>query len=264
MIASFNYHMIILYNLTRRLVLAQYRGSALGVLWLGLLPVLMLAGYTLVFTKIFEPKWPGAIEDSGLYGYAMMLFAGLLIYGCLSEVMLGSGKIVSAYAPFIKKAQFPKIIIPTALVCSAVFNMVIGFVILMICMVLLGMGLSWSILFLPVILLPFILLLCGSAWILSAVGVYANDTNHVLAPIVTMALFLAPILYPVSAIPEGIRDYIYLNPISLISEQARACLFENQGPDFSHLGIYTAISIFILGAGYFTYSRASKGFADVL
>ena len=116
----------------------------------------------------------------------------------------------------------------------------------------------------PVVLLPLMLVTLGFSWILASLGVYIRDVGHVIGIITTVLLFLAPVFYPLSALPEKYQPILFLNPLTFIIEQARSVLFLGQAPDWDGLAIYLGISIVIAWIGFWWFQKTRKGFADVL
>jgi lipopolysaccharide transport system permease protein len=119
-------------------------------------------------------------------------------------------------------------------------------------------------LWLPVILLPFVALTLGVGWFLASLGVYLRDISQLLPSVMNALMFLSPVFFPSSAIPVGIRSWLFLNPVALPIEQTRNVLFWRQMPDFAALLPYTMISFMVAVLGYLWFQKTRKGFADVL
>jgi lipopolysaccharide transport system permease protein len=99
---------------------------------------------------------------------------------------------------------------------------------------------------------------------LASLGVFLRDVGQTIGIITTVMLFLAPVFYPVTALPEEIRPWIMANPLTFIIEQAREVLIWGRMPDWIGLGFYTAVAVAITWAGYAWFQKTRKGFADVL
>jgi lipopolysaccharide transport system permease protein len=104
----------------------------------------------------------------------------------------------------------------------------------------------------------------GLSWLLASLGVYLRDVAQVVGIVTTMFMFLTPIFYPLSAIPEMYRGMLYLNPLTLIVEQARDLLIFGKGMDWGQFGLLTLISAVIAWLGFAWFQKTRKGFADVL
>lgn len=257
-------HSSLISQLTRRAIFERYRGSVLGILWSFLTPLMMLIIYTFVFGTIFKARWQVADRSADTGEFAVILFAGLIIHGLFADVVLQAPSLITGNVNFVKKVIFPLRVLTVVSVASALFQMLISLLVLLIFATFVIGVPPITLLWLPVILLPFLLLLLGFSWFLSALGVYLRDISQILSPIVVASLFLSPTFFPLSAMPAAFRPYLYLNPITLIVEQARGVIIFGSTPDFMSLAVYTAVAIVVCGMGYFWFHKTRKGFADVL
>jgi lipopolysaccharide transport system permease protein len=135
---------------------------------------------------------------------------------------------------------------------------------LLISLLFLNGYLYWTALLLPLIYLPLILVILGFSWILASLGVFLRDIGQTIALIVSVMFFLAPVIYPLTAVPEAWRPWLILNPLTFVIEQARAVLIWGNYPDWIGLGFYWIVAIGITWAGYAWFQATRKGFADVL
>ncbi|MBF0633116.1 MAG: ABC transporter permease, partial [Nitrospinae bacterium] len=124
--------------------------------------------------------------------------------------------------------------------------------------------LQWTVVFIPIVLLPLIILTVGLAWILASLGVFLRDVGQTIGIVTTVMMFLSPVFYPVTALPEQFRPFIMANPLTFIIEQARETLIWGRSPDWSGLGIYTLVATAVAWAGYAWFQKTRNGFADVL
>jgi len=104
----------------------------------------------------------------------------------------------------------------------------------------------------------------GLSWFLASTGVFVRDIGQVITMILTVLMFMSPIFYPLSALPETIRPYLFLNPVTLMVEQVRAVLIWGVQPNWVNMGYYSLISVFTAGTGWIWFNKTRKGFADVL
>jgi lipopolysaccharide transport system permease protein len=121
-----------------------------------------------------------------------------------------------------------------------------------------------TIILLPLILLPLVLLIMGISWFLAALGVYLRDVAQIVGVSTTVLMFLTPIFYPVSAIPEKYRVFIYVSPLTFIIEQARALLIFGREPAWPDLVLFMFLTFFVAWMGFAWFQKTRKGFADVL
>jgi lipopolysaccharide transport system permease protein len=125
-------------------------------------------------------------------------------------------------------------------------------------------SISLTALWLPAVLGPYCLLILGLAWFLASLGVYFRDVNQFLGTLMTALMFLSPIFFPLSALPEWLRPWVALNPIAFPVEATRAVLIFGEMPDRTTLAIYTIISLIASVLGYIWFQKTRRGFADVL
>jgi len=249
-------------ELVRGEVVGRYRGSMLGILWSLATPLLLLAVFTFVFGTIFQARWGKAAAAQG--DYALLLFPGILLHGLLAETITRAPGLVTAVPNYVKKVVFPLELLPLVSVATAVFHAFVGFVVLAGALIVLRGGLPASAIAVPVIVAPYVVLLLGVAWFLASLGVYLRDIAHVTGLVSMLFMFLSPVLYPASALPEPYRFWLGLNPLTLPLEQTRAALMAGQWPAWGALALYTVIALAVAAAGYWWFQKSRKGFADVI
>lgn len=256
-------HRGLIVSLTKREVIGRYKGSALGIFWSLLTPLLMLIVFTVVFGDIFQARW-GNSENAGRLDFAAALFTGLLIYNFFSECLSKAPQIVLSQPNYVKKVVFPLEILAVVTVNAALFHLLVAYAILLALVFLSAWPLGSTALLAPLVFLPFFLLVQGLCWLLAALGVYLRDVTQLIAPALTALLFLSPIFYPLSSVPPRLSWLLMLNPITFIVEQMRAVLLHGQVPDWPGLGIYLLIGVATAWLGLAFFQKTRKGFADVL
>ena len=263
-IASLWAHRRLLKDLTWREISGRYRGSMLGIGWSILQPLLMLAVYTFVFSVVFGAKWSASAVPAGKFDFALFVFVGVLLHAILGEAITRSSTLVVGNANYVKKVIFPLEVLPVTVIGAAAFHAVIALVILLAGVVLLGGGLYWTVLWLPLLVLPLLVLSLGLAWGLAALGVFLRDTAQVTGVLASVLMFMAPVFYPVDALPETVRHWLYLNPLTFVIEQARGVIFAGQPADLPMLALFWAIALLVAQGGYWFFQKSRNGFADVL
>ncbi|WP_300731438.1 ABC transporter permease [Pseudomonas sp.] len=246
----------------KRDVLGRYRGSVMGIIWSFLNPLLMLTVYTVVFSVIFKARW--GTGNGSRTEFALVLFAGLIVFNLFSECINRAPGLIVANPNYVKKVVFPLEILPWINLGAALFHSLISLVVwLLAYLVFFGVPPA-TVLYLPLILLPFGLFIMGLSWLLAAVGVFIRDIAQFVGVLTTMLMFLSPIFYPASALPENFRSLLYLNPLTPVIEQTRDIIFWGRTPDFFMLGIYLLTATVIAWLGFAVFQKVRKGFADVL
>jgi lipopolysaccharide transport system permease protein len=251
-------------QLVRREVLGRYRGSIMGVAWSFLYPVMMLAVYTFVFSVVFEAKWPGMLEGQSKSRFALLLFIGVIAHGLLAEAITKAPGLVVGNASYVKKVVFPLETLGWGLVGSAAFHAIVSILILLGAKWLLEGWVPITAWWLPVILLPLGFFAIGATWLLAAFGVFIRDIAQLSSVFATVLMFLAPVFYPLTALPEEYRSWVYVNPLTVAIEQSRAALFANTSPEPSIMLRYYAASVLFMAFGYWWFQKSRRGFADVL
>ena len=256
-------HRQLIIQMSKREVVGRYRGSFMGLAWSFFNPVLMLAVYTFVFSFVFRAKWGVGGEESKTE-FAVVLFVGMIIHGLFAEVINRAPGIILSNVNYVKKVVYPIEILPVIAMGGALFHTLISISVLLTAFILLNGFLYWTILLIPLILLPLIFLTLGFAWLLASLGVFIRDVGQTIGIITTVMLFLAPVFYPLSALPDKYQIYLFINPLTFIIEQSRQVLIFGQLPDWDGLAVYGIASILIAWLGYWWFQKTRKGFADVL
>src|SRR5215211_7627558 len=214
----------LLRQLTAREVAERYRGTYLGVVWSFLTPLLMLAVYTFVFSRVLAVKWGvgDAADNPALF--ALALFAGLIPFTVFSEAVHRAPSLVLNNPNYVKRVVFPLEVLPLTVLGAALIHSLISVAILVAGIALLLGFVSPTLLLLPLAYLPLVLLCAGLSWFLAALGVYVRDIGQGVTVAVQALLFLSPIFYAVDAVPPAFRPLLLLNPLSPIVNGFRDCL----------------------------------------
>lgn len=250
--------------MTKREVIVRYQGSAFGLAWSFLNPLFMLVIYTFVFSEIFKSRWSGMGGDDSKTQFAVVLFVGMIVLSLFSEVLNRAPGLILSNVNFVKKVVFPLEILPVIAMGAALFHTFVSLGVLLITFVVFNGYLHWTAIFIAVVILPLVILTIGLAWILASLGVFVRDVGQSIGIVTTVLMFLSPVFYPVTAVPERFTPFILANPLTFIIEQAREVLIWGHQPDWFGLSIYTLLAVFIAWAGYAWFQKTRKGFADVL
>jgi len=259
---SFWGHRYLIWQMTKREVVGRYRGSLLGILWSFVTPVLMLAIYTFVFSFIFQARW--GTETETRTEFALFLFAGLIVHSLFAECVNRAPYLILSNPNYVKKVVFPLEILPWVTMGSVLIHSALSVSVLLIGFAIIHGGLNWTAIFMPVIVFPLVLFTMGASWFLASFGAYVRDVNQFVGIVTTAMLFMSPIFYPASVLPQEIRPYLFLNPLTFIIEQLRDVVLVGNTPAWLRLGIFTAISALIAWLGFFWFQKTRKGFADVV
>ena len=246
----------------KREVLGRYRGSFLGLLWSFFNPLLMLAVYTFVFSVVFKARWGGG--SGSKTEFALVLFAGLLVFNLFAECINRAPGLILSSTNYVKKVVFPLEILPFVGLLSALFHTLISLGVWLLAYTIFFGIPHLTVFYLPLVLLPFCLFLMGLSWALASLGVFLRDVSQFIGLLTTALMFLSPIFYPATALPEDYRHILYLNPLTTVAEQTRDVLFWGKTPDLFMLGIYCVVTLGTAWLGFAWFQKTRKGFADVL
>jgi len=251
------------YRLTEREILGRYRGSALGILWSFITPLAMLAVYTFVFSQVFKARW-GSLEGAGPLGFAINLFAGLIVYNMFSECLSRAPNLICANPNYVKKVIFPLETLGSVTVGNAIFHALTSLVILLIFELIAMHQIPITILWLPLVWTPLILITMSGTWLLSAAGVFLRDIGQLINVALSMLMFLSPIFFPISALPEKWQPMLKINPLAVIIEQTRHTAVEGMNPDPLYLTLGIPLCLVICEMSFRIFQKSKKAFADVL
>jgi lipopolysaccharide transport system permease protein len=262
MVASFWRNRSLVKALVQREVIGRYRGSAMGILWSFFNPVLMLVIYTFVFSVVFKARWNTGSDSKT--EFALMLFAGLIVFNLFAECFNRAPSLIVSNTNYVKKVVFPLEILPWVTLGSAMFHAIISLAVWLIAyLILFGLP-HITIFLLPLSVFPLVLFILGLTWGLASLGVYLRDVSQFVGVFTTVLMFLSPIFYPASALPEKYRQFLLLNPLTPAIEHARDLLFWGKIPNLTILLTYLLGAALIAWFGFAWFQKTRKGFADVI
>ncbi|MBI4001971.1 MAG: ABC transporter permease [Nitrospira defluvii] len=261
-LTSMSTHWNLIQQLTKREIVSRYRGSLLGVLWAFLHPMVMLTVYTLVFRGAFGMRW-GREGESAL-DFGLLLFSGLIVHALFAESVQRAPSLIVNHSNYVKKVVFPLEILAWTSVGTALFHAAISALVLILFYGLLHHSLHWTMLVLPLLLIPLAFVTIGVSWFLASAGVFVRDVAQASGPVMTVMLFLSPVLYPASAFPESYRALLYANPLTFLITQAQDILIWGKAPAWVGIGVYCVCSYLVAWLGLLWFQKTRKAFADVL
>lgn len=265
LVSSLVLNRTLIFRMARREVVARYRGSLIGLAWSFFNPVLLLLVYTFVFTVVFAARWGDSrFATDAAQSPAIMIFAGMIVHGLFAECFVRSPGLVIGNANYVKRVVFPLEILPWISMGGALFHALISLIVLLIGQLLLLGQWPWTAVLAPLILLPLVLITMGFSWFFAASGVYFRDLAQVSGLFSTVLLFLSPVFYPLSAIPQEYRNWFYINPLTYAIEAFRGLWVFGQFPAWQGILAYSAASVLIALLGFAWFQKTRRGFADVI
>lgn len=252
-------------QMTKREVIGRYKGSVMGLLWSFLNPIFMLLVYTFFFSVVFKARWGvvDGVEESKTQ-FAVVLFVGMIVHGLFAEVLNRAPLLITNNVNYVKKVIFPLEILPVVNLGAALFHTLVSLMVLLTAFVAFNHYLHWTIIFIPLVLLPLLIISLGFSWMLASLGVFLRDVGQTIGIFTTIMMFLSPVFFPITAMPEQYRPIIMANPLTFIIEQAREVLIWGHLPDWQGIAIYTLVATVTAWVGFIWFQKTRKGFADVL
>jgi len=248
-------------SLAQRELAARYRGSALGLVWTMLTPAVMIAIYTFIFAGIFGARFG---ERGTSWDYALYLFCALLPWTAFQESLQSAAGVIVAHANLVKRVVFPLEALPVAQTLAALVTQLLGTIVLVAGVVLIRRELHPTLLWLPLLMLPQLVLMLGAAWLVASLGVFLRDTAQVVSLLLLAWMFLTPIIYPEQIVPAQYRAFINANPFTPLVRNYRRIILEGAQPDWGGLAYFTLFALAVFVFGYWWFAKTRKNFADVI
>jgi lipopolysaccharide transport system permease protein len=260
---SFKRNRRLIFEMTKREIRKKYQGSMIGLAWTFINPLLMLSVYTFVFSVVFKARW-GVNANESRVDFAIILFAGLIVFGIFSEAMNQAPSLIVSNVNYVKKVIFPLEILSWVSLGSILFQAAISIGILLLVQLILKGYVPLTVFYFPIVILPLIFLSLGTSWFVASLGVFVRDIAQILTFFTTILLFTSAVFFPITALSERSQLILKLNPIAILIEESRKVLVYGQSPDWVSVGLLLAASSLFVYFGYWWFQKTRNGFADVL
>lgn len=241
----------LLNELISRDIKIKYRKSVLGVLWTLLNPLLMMIVLSVVFSNLFRFD----IENFPLY-----LLSGQIIFNFYNDATSTAMSAIVGNAALIKKVYVPKYLFVISRVFSSFINLMASFTALMLVMIATRSELHWTVILSVVPLALLMLLSLGVGLILAALTVKFRDIMHLYSVFTTVLLYLTPVIYPMSILPEWLEKIVLLNPLTNILTMFRDVMINNTIFDIWSLLIAVVETAFFLALGLYVFYKNQDQF----
>ena len=251
----YEYRKLLLTN-TKKAIRGKYKASFLGILWSFINPLLQILVYAIVFPYLMR----NTVDN-----YLVYLVTGIIPWTFFTTVILDCVSCIKNNAGLIKKVYFPRIILPLSCTLSALFNFFVSCIIIVVFCLVWGVGISWLIVFVPLIALIQMLLSFGLGLIMSACDAYVQDLEYITNFIIQMAMYGTPIIYSLDQFAESssiLFTLIKLNPLTTIMDSYRRVFLYHTLPDFAALGAVALFAVILLFIGILVFKKLEKGFAE--
>jgi len=248
-----NYQLLV--ELLRKDFDVRYAGSVLGIVWTQLYPLMLLAVYSFVFTTIFHSDVPR---------FPLFLFVGIAVYQFFSTgLQLGTVSIL-INASLVTRVSFPRELVTISLVLIPMVDLVASHVILALGAIWYGVQPSWTWLALPVVIALMALSLAGIALALATAAVYLRDVRFFVEVAVLLLLFLTPVFYSETAVPDSVVWIVKLNPLATAITAYREAFLDGVWPNLTSWATLGISAVVALWVGVEVFDRGQRGFADAL
>ena len=248
-------------SLVRRDILGRYRGSFGGVFWTVLNPLLLMATYFFVFGIVLHTRFG---SDPGRTGFVLYFLCGMLPWLAVSEALGRAPLVVLEYRNFVKKLVFPIEILPVNLVLAALVTEAFALLVFLVLLLAMRGAVPWTVLWLPALVIPQVLLTMGLGWFLAGLGVYVRDLGQINGFLLTLWFFLTPICYPVESLPRQALPLLTRNPMFVLVRAYRDILLEGRPPALGGLWKLSVVALLLFFAGHAWFYKLRKTFADVI
>ncbi len=235
----------------------RYRQTVLGASWAVLQPLVTMLVFTVLFGRMAK------VPSDGI-PYPLFSYSALLLWTYFSVALSGGSGALVGNAELIRKVYFPREALPAAPILAALVDLSVGMILLFGMMVYYHVPFTWHLLFLPLLVVELVVFAIAVSLVLASINVKYRDVKHALPFVIQLWMFLSPVIYPTTMVPERYRFLLALNPLTGIIETWRACIFSGRIMNWSLLEIsigVTALFLF-LGASYF--KSTERKFADII
>lgn len=230
----------------------RYRRSMIGFVWTMLQPLLTMLVLRTVFSTLFQAK-----STEVPYNYAVFVLAGLLFWNFFSQSIVSSMNSLRGNAGLLQKLPVPTMVFPLATVLSGLVNLVLALVPLFLILLVTGHPLRPSLFFLPVSILLVALFTLGAGLLLAPLAVFFSDVVELVGMLLTLLMYLTPVIYPKDIVPADWRWIVRYNPIRSILEVFRDPIYQGEIPPLSHLGVAVGVAVLALVIGGVVFTRTS-------
>ena len=256
-------HANLIWQLTMRDALGRYQGSHLGALWSILNPLGLLAVESVVFGLIFKARFTHDPHE-GPMDYALALFAALMVFNVFAEAFTRSPGLIVTQPNYVTRVIFPLEILSITIVLSAMVNMCISLLPLLVGELILRGHIPWTMWVWPVLMPPVFCFCLGLSWIMSAVGVFLRDLNASIIVLLNIVMYGSAIFYSVDKVPATMLPFVKYNPLAAFVQQSRNMAVWGALPDWHVYWWVCFVSAAMMVVGYVVFTRLRGGFADVL
>jgi lipopolysaccharide transport system permease protein len=247
----------LLYALVGRELKVRYKQTAIGVSWVLLQPLITLVIFTLIFGNFAK------MPSDGVW-YPVFALTALLPWNYFAQAVTRSAGALVGNANLVSKVYFPRILLPLSMIVAPLVDLALSMVLLFALFMYAGVPLTLKIITLPAFILLAMFTATGVSLFVSAANVRYRDVGHAIPFLIQIWMFLSPIVYPVSLVPEKWRWLYGLNPMAGVIEGFRWALLGQSAPDLALMTVSTLVFVIFLIGGVIYFAQMERQFADVI
>ena len=256
------HHRDLIAAILRRELRERFSGSMAGWVWAITAPVISLVTYTLVFNGAV--KLPNNASSNSSIDYALFIFGGLVAFNFFTEMAYRAPSLLHEYAHYIKQTMFPAEMLPIISTLRAMTYVSIGLALMLLCQLVFTGFLHWTVLLLPLWVIPFVAFLVGITWFLSAMGAFTRDTAYLMMTIAPVLMFATPVFFSHETLSPDMKLLMYLNVLTGFIEIIRDLVVFGKLPYYGVVLWQIFISMFFFWFGYWFFRRQQDAIADVI
>ena len=254
-------HRSLIRSMVRRDIIGRYAGSYAGAFWTIIHPLAMMLTYWFVFGVVYRMRFG---EDGRSSNFVLYFLAGMAPWLALSEAVGRASTVVIDHANFVKKLVFPIEILPVNLVAAGLVTQFFALLILLASLIGFGVYPTATALYLPLLVIPQVLLTAGLTWFLAALGVLFRDLGQIMGFLLTIWFFTSPIVYEPSMLPSNALWIFELNPMYQLVEMNRDVLLRDSAPPWENYAVLSAVCTALFVAGHAFFHKLKRQFADIV
>jgi ABC-2 type transport system permease protein len=240
-----------------------YRGSYLGLVWSFLGPLLMVILLTVIFSEVVGIRFKEVTGDSAL-NFGLYLYCGLIPFIVYSQSLSQGVNVIRRNRNLVRGVVFPLEILPATTVIASLIQSVIGVGALMVVLAVLEHRLQWTVLLLPLVMVPQLLFTAGLCYLMAVAGTYVPDVRETLRAVVRATFFITPIIWPVSRLPEHLRFLVDYNPLAILVEAYRDLILEGELPFGMSYSYFFLVGLALFVLGFVVFNWVKHTFADLI
>ncbi|MEA4907347.1 MAG: ABC transporter permease [Anaerolineaceae bacterium] len=247
----------LLYTWTMRDFKVRYSQSLLGIAWAILQPLSLMLIFSVIFSLFIKVPTEGV-------PYPLFAYTSLLPWTFFSNALSFAIPSLVNNMNLVSKIYFPREILPLSSILVCLLDFIISISIYVFMLLWYHWPIGWSVLFVPVILSIQLIFMYGISLLASAINVFYRDVRFIIPLAVQIWMYISPVIYPVSLVPERLQPFYLINPMAVIIDSYRRVILYQQAPDWPYLILATAISLLLLLLSYRYFKKAEREFADLI